>query len=498
MISDAEAAEVLLERRQARTSLAAFSAFMNPAQPPALHHRLLCDALDQIVEGTLTRLMVFMPPGSAKSTYTSVNFPSYYLGRFPDKNIISSSSGKDLATSFGRKVRNIVDSKEYGTLFETRLAEDLKSKGEWATQNEGSYFACGVGSNVVGRRGDLGLIDDPVSSREDADSENSRNRTWEWYLADFYPRLKPEASQAIIQTRWHEDDLSGRILPADWNGESGDFKGFDGQIWKVICIPAQARENDALGRKSGDWLWTEWFKDDFWEITKAVQTSKDVRNWNALYQQIPQPESGEFFQREWFKRFNIGEQPKLSIYAASDYAVTDGGGDFTEHGVGGFDSSENLYFIDWWSGQTSPDVWIQTQFKLANIHHPLLWVAEGGVIRRAVEPFLTKAKRDQKTYFTSEWITSGADKAANARSFQALASMGKVYIPSTEWGDELINQLVKFIPNTNFKDDKVDVCGLFGRILGRTYGSRPTQAPSPKIVDLWGRPVKDNENWKIA
>jgi len=496
-------AQELQNRRKARKSLTEFSKFIVPDEPPALHHRVLCDALDDVIEGRLRRLMVFMPPGSAKSSYSSVRFPAYYLGRFPKKSIISASSGMNLATSFGRKVRNIIDSQEYGVLFETRLAEDLRAKGEWATKEEGSYFACGVGSNVVGRRGDLGLIDDPVASREDADSETSRNRTWEWYRSDFFPRLKPSAAQIIIQTRWSEDDLSGRILPSDWEGESGDFIGFDGQTWKVICLPAQARENDYLGRKKGEWLWTEWFTPKFWEEAKKVQTSSDVRNWNALYQQIPQPESGVFFKREWFQRFNIGEQPQLSLYGASDYAVTDGGGDFTEHGIGGFDSSENLYFIDWWSGQTTADKWIETQLRMVSVHPVLLWAAEGGVIRRAVEPFLIKAKRDmlidgKHVYFNSEWITSGADKAANSRSFQALASMGKVYIPNTEWGNELLDQLVKFIPNTNFRDDKVDVCGLFGRILGRTFGARLTVVPKVIKQDSYGFNDEPENNWKTV
>jgi hypothetical protein len=498
MIDEFEAAEVLLERRKARTSLAAFSKFMNPEEPPALHHRVLCDALDDVVEGRVRRLMVFMPPGSAKSTYSSVRFPGYFLGRFPKKNIICGSYGEGLATSFGRKVRNMLDTKEYNTLFQTKLSEDSRAKGEWETQDGGTYFACGVGSGVTGRRADLGVIDDPVKDRKEADSELVRNDTWDWYITAFLTRLKPNSAQIIIQTRWHEDDLSGRILPDDWDGESGDFVGFDGQPWKVICIPAQARANDILGREEGEFLWLDWFTEEYWAETKQAQTMKDVRNWNALFQQTPQPDSGVFFKREWFQRFDLGEQPKLSIYAASDYAVTDGGGDYTEHGIGGFDASENLYFTDWWSGQTSPDVWIKTQLGLANIHRPILWAAEGGVIRRAVEPFLTKAKRDEKTYFQSEWLNTGADKAANARSFQALASMGKVYIPNTEWGDALLNQLVKFIPNTNFRDDKVDVCGLFGRILGRTFGARLTVVEAPKERDGYGFDEEPNSGWKTA
>jgi len=497
VISDDEAAKVLLERSRARNSLAKFSEFINPDEPPALHHRLLCDALDSVVEGKIRRLMVFMPPGSAKSTYGSVRFPSYYLGRFPANNIITASADKDLANSFGRKVRNTVDSEEYSLLFDTKLADDLKAKGEWATNKEGTYKAVGVQSNVVGRRADLGLIDDPTKGIEDADSPLVRNRVWAWYKADFFPRLKPNSAQIIIQTRWNIDDLSGRILPPDWNGESGDFEGFDGQIWKVICIPAQARENDILGRKVGDWLWLEWFHEQFWKETKAVQMSDDTRNWEALYQQVPQPETGVFFQRDMFKRYKIGEEPKLTLYGASDCGVSDNAGDSTEHGVGGFDKNEDLYFTDWWSGKVTMDVWIDSQIRMAKRHSVYDWYAEVGVIRKSSEPYLIKRKRELNAGYVSQWLPHLGDKAANAQGFRALASAGRVYIPRCEWGDALINQLVRFIPNANLEDDKVDVCGLFGRILNRTFGAQLTVVPKAPETDMWGRPVQSEENWKV-
>jgi len=442
--------------------------------------------------------MVFMPPGSAKSTYASVRGPAYALGRTPNKSIISASYGEDLATLFGRKVRNLVDTKEYAALFpEVRLSEDSRAKGEWETSAGGSYYACGVGSGITGRRGDIGIIDDPVKGRKESDSELVRNITWEWYKSDFLTRLKPGAAQIIIQTRWHEDDLSGRILPKDWQGESGEFTGYDGQIWTVICIPAEARQNDILGRKAGEYLWPEWFTAEYWTETKAAQQSEDIRNWTSLYQQVPRPEEGSYFQRDWFKRYRVGDEPSsLSVYGASDYAVTDSGGDYTEHGIAGFDKHDDLYLLDWWSGQKAVDTWIDEQLRLAKRYNPYVWVAEGGIIRRSVEPFLKKAMQSSSAYFRLEWLTSNQNKAANARGFQGLASQGKVHIPLTPWGDELIDQLISF-PAGKY-DDKVDVCGLFGRILDQAYAPAEIQKEEQQKRDAYSETDDNEDSWKLA
>lgn len=517
-ITAGDAAAVLTQRRKARESLIDFSLNLFPEEPPAKHHRLLCRALDEVAaamapgardeipggEWRKDRLMVFMPPGSAKSSYATVRFPAYFLGKFPTEAIICASYASDLATEFGRKVRNIVKSKEYGHLFSTRLSEDSQAKGEWGTNFGGSYFAAGAGSGITGRRSSLGVIDDPVKGHEDADSLTVRDKIWSWYISDFFTRLKPNAAQVIIQTRWNNDDLSGRILPDDWNGESGDFIGFDGRIWRVICLPAEARDGDILGREQGDWLWPDYFTPEVWAEKKGVVTANNTRFrvWNSLYQQTPQPDSGVFFKREWFKRYNLGEEPPVSKYGASDYGVTKDGGDATEHGICGFDKIEDMWIVDWWHGHETLDVSIEPQINLMKKHKPFAWLAEVGVIRRAVEPFLKKRKRERKAACRQEWMPHIGDKGANAQSFQGMASSGRVHIPRCEWGDALIDQLVKFIPNADLEDDKVDVCGLFGRIIGSAFGPREMHLEPTKNKDAYGGYTDDEDeeeiNWMTA
>ena len=425
-----------------------------------------------------------MPPGSAKSTYGTVRFPAYYLGRMEQKNIICGSYSADLAESFGKKCRNLISSDEHRALFpKCSLSDDTRAKGEWETRTGGSYKACGVDGSVTGRRGDGLLIDDPVKGRKEADSDTVKESSWQWFKSDFLSRRKPNGWIVIIQTRWIEDDISGRILPDDWNGESGDFEGFDGKTWKVISIQAEAEKgkNDPLGREPGEYLWPEWFTPEYWAETKAAQTAGDMRNWAALYQQTPSPEGGSFFKRDWFQ-FYDDLPDNLNRYLTHDDAVTEESEgedpDFTEIADWGVDPEDNLYAVNWWSGRETSDVWIDALLDMTKQSKPFAVVGEGGVIRRAVEPHLQKQMTAREIYARLEWLPTIGDKFARARNFQALASMGKVRFPKTDWARKVIDQLVRF-PGTRY-DDKVDTCGLIGRAINQTWAAKVPK----KIVKL--------------
>ena len=470
-LSPQEAAIELLARRKSRTDLIAFSRYTLPTYEEAAHHRLIADKLEAVERGEIRRLMIAMPPRHGKSELASRRFPAWYLGKNPNKEIIAASYNSDLAADFGREVRTIVNEREYQALFPgVVLRADSKAADRWHTSNGGAYRAAGVGTAMTGRGADLLLIDDPIKDREEADSEVRRERIWDWYRSTAYTRLSPSGAVVVIQTRWHEDDLSGRIL---------EQMGSGGDQWDVLSLPAI---------KDGGALWGERFTLDHLE---SIKRTVGAREWSALYMQQPQPDEGTYFQRDWFKTWT--EKPKaLHIYGTSDYAVTDGGGDYTVHRVWGVDHLGDLYRLDGWRGQTAADEWIERKLDLIAKWKPHAWFGEGGVIQKAIDPMLQRRMRERKVFCRMEWLPSIHDKPTRARGFQARASMGKVHF---EEGAD-ISEFLMFPAGKH--DDDVDTASMIGRALDEAHPAvLKVITPEHNPPDLWGRPKSVN-NWKTA
>jgi predicted phage terminase large subunit-like protein len=430
-----------------------FTQYTNPTYQAAEHHRLIADKLEAVERGEIKRLMITMPPRHGKSELASRRFPSWYIGRNDNKQIIAASYNSDLANDFGREVRNIVNSPEFNKLFKTELSPDSKAANRWHTDKGGMYVAAGVGTAITGRGADILLIDDPFKDRQEADSEITRQRVWDWYTSTAYTRLMPGGAIVVINTRWHDDDLSGKLLVEQDSG---------GDKWELLSLPAI----DSKGNP----LWPQWYPSERLEQIKSVLPARD---WNALYQQNPIPDDGDYFKAAWFGEYD--ELPdNLRMYGASDYAVTDGDGDFTEHGVVGVDGSNNVYVVDWWSGQTTSDVWIDAKCDLILKHSPHCWFGEAGVIKRAIEPYMMRRMQEREAYCRIEWMASISDKPSRARPIQALASMGKVFFPKNAlWKDRLISQMLRFPAGKH--DDAVDVMSLFGR--GMEFIRAPKKRP---------------------
>jgi predicted phage terminase large subunit-like protein len=459
--------------RRAKASLSSFCRLQGHI--PAAHHSLLIEKLEAVERGEIARLMIFMPPGSAKSTYASIDFPAWYIGRNPTKNVITGSYAQRLSRRFARKCRNVVRSQTYREVFGFGLAAGAKAAEEWEVEPGGEFTATSVDGAVTGRRGDVILVDDPVKGRKEADSPTIRETAWHWWVSDLRTRLKPFGALIVIMTRWHEDDIAGRILPLDYDGESGVFVGRDGEEWHVLSIRAEAEANDPLGRKPGEFLWPEWFAGGMLAREKIAQ---GPRNWSALYQQRPSPEEGDYFKSEWVRWYDKPPAKELlRIYGASDYAVTADGGDFTVHGIFGVDAADRIFVLDWWRQQAPSDVWIETLCDLVQKWKPVQWAEESGQIEKGVGPFLEKRMRERGAYVYREQFTSAADKPTRAQSIRGRMAMGMVYFPRTApWVNTLVRQLLTFPTGTN--DDDVDVMSLLGRMLDVLMtGDRPKPPP---------------------
>ena len=441
-------------RMDAETDLIAFTEYTFPQYQTAAHHRLIAQRLEAVERGEIDRLMIFMPPRHGKSELATKRFPAYALGRNPRRQVIQASYNSDLATDFGRQVRNIVNTQRYQNVFDTNLAGDSKAANRWNTSGGGAYVAAGVGTAVTGRGADIFIIDDPLKDREEADSETRRETIWNWYTSTAYTRLMKGGAIILIQTRWHEDDLAGRLLEAEAKG---------GDKWDKLILPAVG-DNGAL--------WPNMFD---LEALNRIQNAIGPRDWSALYQQQPAPDEGTFFKREWFKRHDAVPM-NVSRYLCSDYAVTEDGGDYTEHGLFSIAPDNMIYVEDWWAGQTSSDVWIDEKLNLIKKYAPYCAFGEGGVIQKAVEPMLKRRMREREIYSRVEWVSSIHDKATRARAIQARAAMGLVSLPNGEMGERLLNQLLAFPAGKH--DDAVDVFGLMGRVIDQAH---PAFVMTPEV-----------------
>jgi hypothetical protein len=282
------AAAELLRRRAIRRDLAEWGRYKG--FEPAPHHQLICREIDAFLNSDDEVLLLFAPPGSAKSTWVSVLFPSYYLARFPNKSILAATHSVEFAQRWGRRVRN--DIALDSTMLGIALAHDSQASDRWALTSGGEYYGVGAGVGISGFRADLGLGDDFFGNREDAYSETVRKKRWEWYVDDFSARLKPNAKRILMNTRWHEDDVAGRVLDQI---ERGIVRG------RVISIPAIAETHDALDRKPGEYLWDDPEGYDYGSFLRARQRESSPMMWAALYQQRPAPEEGDYFKAAWLR-----------------------------------------------------------------------------------------------------------------------------------------------------------------------------------------------------
>lgn len=467
------AALALTAEDYAFSRLISYAAYQWPRYADAPHHRLIARHLEMVERGEITRLMITMPPRHGKSMLASEFFPAWYMGRNPDHYVVTATYAQELADDFGRKVKNQIEDVGYQAVFPgVGLADDSKSAKrfhieggaqggyEHSTTQRGAFYAVGVGGPLTGRGAHLLLIDDPVKNREEADSEVMRKKTKDWYTSTAYTRLMPGGRIVIIQTRWHEDDLSGWLL------EEHAHEG-----WTILNLPAIDDDGEAL--------WPEQY--DI-EALERIKRALPPRDWSALYQQRPAPETGDYFKREWIIPVDtIPPLAEMMVYGGSDYAVTADGGDYTVHAVIGVSSEGRMYLLDLWRSQSSSDVWVDAFCDLVRKWRPVGWAEETGQIKSGVGPFLVKRMLETASYTAREQFPTRGDKAVRAQSIRGRMAMQGLHVPrDAPWVADFISELMSFPVGVH--DDQVDALGLVGQLMDRMMeGNRPKTDQRPPM-----------------
>ena len=460
----------------AYSRLTAYSAYQWAGYRYPGHVRLIARELEAVERGEIDRLMLFLPPRHGKSHTASENFPAWYLGRNPDHYVIAASHTQELADDFGRKVRNQIADPAFGQIFpgvrikaDSTAAKRFHVEGNpldsFTTGQNGAYFAVGVGGPLTGRGAHLLLIDDPIKNREDADSETIRKKIKDWYTSTAYTRLMPGGRIVIIQTRWHEDDLSGWLL-----------KEHAHENWRVVNLPAVNERGEAL--------WPEQY--DIAALDR-IKLAVGPRDWSALYQQRPSPEEGDYFKADWLRPVpDLPPRATLRIYGASDYAVTADGGDYTVHVVVGLDPEGRMYLLDVWRKQASSDVWVEAFCDLVQKWKPIGWAEETGQIKAGVGPFLLKRMLERKVYVAKELFPTRGDKAVRAQSIRGRMAMRGLYmLADAPWRADLTSELLSFPVGVH--DDQADALGLIGQILDKMDNGKPPVDTKPKPVPKSGQ-----------
>jgi predicted phage terminase large subunit-like protein len=432
--------------------------------------------------------MMLAPPGSAKPRYTSQLFPAWLLARGGMK-LLGASHGSDLAEDFSGKIHDLI------TENEATLGYGLRKKSvkRWKTTNRGEYLAAGVQGRIPGFRADGALLDDVVGGRRAADSDADRKMVWDWYNGDLERRLTPRAWIVLIMTPWHEADLAGELLR------------LEPERWRVVRMPAQAEANDMLGRSPGEWLWSDdaayGYGASLADIKAELSGRGVAREWSAQYQGRPVPDTGDYFLREWLRPVEtMPPRTSLRVFGASDYAVTDDGGDFTVHVVVGVDTDDRLWLLDLWRQQTASDKWIEAFCDMVIQWKPLGWAEELGQIKAGVGPFLVARSRVRRAFVARTAFPTRGDKSVRAQSIRGRMALSGLHILADAlFRADLEAELFSFPAGRH--DDQVDALGLCGQLIDKMFPPSGPKPPPP-IVDSWdrafGREDGDGDTFKTV
>ena len=454
-LSDREVAAITqqleeLERRKAQTAaqddLIEFCRRMQPDYKVGRHHRILADQLMAIESNTKDRICVNMPPRHGKSQLVSLYYPAWFLGRNPDKKVMMVSHTTDLAVTFGRKVRNIIDSSDFKEIFPAvGLAADSKSAGRWNTNFGGEYFACGVGSALAGRGADLLLIDDPHSEQDVINGNFSVfEKAYEWFTFGARTRLMPGGRVAIVQTRWHQDDLTGRVV-RDMVQNPGSDEYEVVELPAILEKPVLNEDGDKTDETEQVALWPEFFDIPALLRTKA---SMPTFQWNAQYQQNPTSEEASIVKREWWNTWGKDRPPACEYIISSldaaaekhnraDYTALTTWGVFYNEDTG----EPGLILLN-----SVKERLEFPELKALCLEHWKEWEPDSFIVEKksagvAIYQELRRMGIPLQEYTPHRGT---GDKYARLNSVADIIASGMCWVPATRWAEELVEEIAAF------------------------------------------------------
>lgn len=467
--------------------------------------KLLCQIIEKMDQGKLQRVAVCIGPQLGKSQVLSRGGPAWLSGRDPYRNIMLGTYNQDFANDFGVDVRNIMDSDVYHQVFpEHGLAK--REVDHLVTKQGGKLAFIGVGGSGTGKPADFFFVDDPIRNDEDAQSDLYRERLWKWFNGVVFSRLHDKSAVLIVHTRWHQDDLIGRLCDPDHPERHKKYAGI-AEDWTYINLPAVVQDPElaaALGltlEVPTDEKIIKQFGDKpmsaLWPGRKSLPLlaeakRADHRIFGALYMGQPTPDDGDYFKLDQIVEYGENElPPRLHKYGASDHAVdTKRQNDYTVMGVAGVDEVEDIWILPdlvWDRFQT--DRTVEEMIALMQRHRPLMWWMESELISKSFGPFLKKRMQEERVWTYIDPVTVTTDKRMRARAIQGRMAMRKVHLPRfAPWFSDAKAQLLKFPNGTH--DDFVDFLSHIGQGLmkeipadvGEKIGGDILRHGSPKWI----------------
>ncbi len=423
----------------------------------ARHLDLLDTKLVALAEGRIKRLIVTMPPRHGKSQLGSRYFPAWYLGRYPDNRVILCSYEAGFAAKWGGEARDILN--EHGQdLFGVRVSNETSARDDWRIEGrEGGMITAGAGGPITGRGANLFVIDDPVKNARDANSQTVRQGIWDWWQSTALTRLEPDASVLVVQTRWHKQDLTGRLLGED--PEDADDDEPDDERWEVLNLPAIAEgQGDALGRLTGEALWPE-----RWPAARLEKRKRRLGGyvWGALYQQRPTDPEGNYFKRSWFNVVPPERAPRIvRAVRCWDLAATlegENGNSDPDYLAGvkiGQGEDQRYYVLHVFAQRVSADGVEKTiqQFGHSDGRDVAIRIEqEGAASGKIVKSHFERMMDGWDCRFTG--IPRGT-KFVRSGPFNAACERGDVVLVAGAWNEPYLEELQSF-PNGSH-DDRVD------------------------------------------